>query len=77
MKRSLYNYIEKRAKDIKGEDFNTRKLIYEMDGFIKMYTGWEMNNPKPIANIKNMTIIQIFGKIFIISRKILFPFMNP
>ena len=54
MKRSLYNYIEKRAKDIKGEDFNTRKLIYEMDGFIKMFTGWEMNNPKPIANIKNI-----------------------
>lgn len=54
MKRSLYDYIEKRAKDIKGEDFNTKKLIYEMDGFEKMFTGWENKKPKPIANIKNI-----------------------
>lgn len=57
MGHNVFNYIEQRAKEIKGLDFDTHKLIYEMDGFGKMFTGWEENNPKVIPNVKNITNI--------------------
>ena len=57
LKRNLFNYIERRAKEIKGDKFNTKQLIYEMDGFAKMFTGWEKNNPIAIPNIKNIVIV--------------------
>ena len=28
-----------------------------MDGFNKMFTGWEKNRPKPISNIKNIVSV--------------------
>ncbi len=49
----LFDFIEKRAKEIKGKDFNTQKLIYEMDGFEKMFK-WDKNPPKPIKNVRNI-----------------------
>ena len=50
----LFDFIEKRAQEIKGKDFDTHKLIYEMDGFEKMFTGWDEKKPEPIPNVKNI-----------------------
>ena len=57
LRRDLIDYIEKRAKEVKGKDFDTHNLIYEMDGFGKMFTGWEKNKPKRIPNIKNIVSV--------------------
>lgn len=51
---NLFDFIENKAKEIKGNNYNTKKLIYEMDGFGKMFSGWEKDKPKPIPNIKNI-----------------------
>lgn len=53
----LFDFIESRAKEIKGDDFNTKNLMYEMDGFWKMFTGWENNDPKVIPNLRNTVSI--------------------
>lgn len=50
---NLFDFIEQRAMEIKGKDFNTQKLIYEMDGFEKMF-DWQQSPPKPIPNVKNI-----------------------
>ena len=58
LKRDLIDYIEKRAKEIKGKDFDTRNLIYEMEennGLI--ITGWDKHKPKRIPNIKNIVSV--------------------
>lgn len=48
----LYDLIEQTAHDIKGKDYDTGKLVYEMDGFSKMF-NWE-NDPKPIENVRGI-----------------------
>lgn len=51
MKQDLFKFIEKRAKEIKGEDFDTGNLIYEMDGFNELF-DWSKNPPKPLENVR-------------------------
>ena len=50
----LYDFIEQRAKEIKGEDFDTKKLIYETIGFKQMFTGWEVDKPKATPYVKDI-----------------------
>jgi len=57
MGHQLFDFIEKRAKEIKGSNFDTKKLIYETLGFDKMYSGWEINKPKVNPNMKNIVNI--------------------
>ncbi len=54
MKHKVFDFIEKRAKEIKGKDFDTRNLIYEMDGFSHLY-HW--NTMKPLENVKNIVSV--------------------
>lgn len=51
MKQNLFGFIEKRAREIKGEDFDTKNLVYEMDGFDKLF-DWNYTPPKPLENVR-------------------------
>lgn len=54
MKHKVFDFIEKRAKEIKGENFDTGNLIYEMDGFSHLY-NWD--TMKRLENIKNIVSV--------------------
>ena len=54
MGHKLFDFIEERAKEIKGDDYNTKKLIYEMDGFDHLYK-WSDDAPPEISpNVKGI-----------------------
>ena len=49
----VFDFIENRAKEIKGSDFDTKNLIYEMDGFPHLF-NWNKKPITPLKNIKNI-----------------------
>lgn len=61
LRHNLYDFIEKRAKEIKGNDFDTHKLIYETIGFDKMFTGWEDDKPEAGYHVKGIVNVVTTG----------------
>lgn len=55
-KHKVFDYIEKKAKEIKGKDFNTKNLIFEMDGFSHLFT-WDKKPVTPLKNIRNIVSV--------------------
>lgn len=53
MRHKVFDYIEKLAFDIKGKDFDTKNLVYEMDGFDKLF-DWSKHPPTPLKNVRNI-----------------------
>ena len=55
MGHKVFDFINQRAKEIKGDDFDTKKLIYEMDGFDYLYKWGDGTTPPKISsNVKGV-----------------------
>lgn len=55
MGHKIFDFINQRAREIKGDNFDTRKLIYEMDGFLYLYKWGDSNTPPVISpNVKGI-----------------------
>lgn len=51
----LIDFIEKTAKNVKGDNFDTKNLIYEMDGAGHLFQGWEKDEKvKAKPNLKDI-----------------------
>ena len=54
---NLFDFINKRAKEIKGNDYDTKNLAYETDGAMFDWVGEYHDVPSPRKNIRNIVNI--------------------
>ena len=57
MEHKLFDLIEQFAKEIKGQDYDTKNLIYELDGAGDLFDNWD-GIPTAKSNIKD--IVSVF-----------------